>query len=159
MISKITDRVLPDMKAWQSRPLEGKYIVMFLDTIHYHVNEGQVVKKAVYIAIGVSLDGTDVHRRKREREVLVGRAERPEGPRYGRHTRMLRGRALRLLRRGLHPISPDGYPEVRYTPDTLLPPLRGLEGHEWLRIRPQEDTHKANTQQEAWNQLDAFDSK
>ena len=59
MISKITDRVLPEAKAWQSRPLEGKYIVMFLDAIHYHVKEdSQVVKKAVYIAIGIRLDGT-----------------------------------------------------------------------------------------------------
>lgn len=59
MISKITDRVLPEAKAWQSRPLESKYIVMFLDAIHYHVKEeGQVVKNAVYIAIGIRLDGT-----------------------------------------------------------------------------------------------------
>ena len=58
MVSKITDRVLPEAKAWQSRPLESKYIVMFLDAIHYHVkDEGQVVKKAVYIAIGIRLDG------------------------------------------------------------------------------------------------------
>ena len=63
MISKITDRVFPEAKAWQSRPLESKYIVMFLDAIHYHVkDEGQVVKKAVYIAIGIS-DG-NVHRRQ-----------------------------------------------------------------------------------------------
>ena len=58
MISKITDRVLPEEKVWQSRPLESKYIVMFLDAILYHVkDEGQVVKKAVYIAIGIRLDG------------------------------------------------------------------------------------------------------
>ena len=38
--------------------MESKYIVMFLDAIHYHVkDEGQVVKKAVYIAIGIRLDG------------------------------------------------------------------------------------------------------
>lgn len=56
MISKITDRVLPEAKAWQTRPLESKYIVMFLDAIHYHVKEdSQVVKKAVYITI--RLDG------------------------------------------------------------------------------------------------------
>lgn len=59
MISKITDRVLPEAKAWQSRPLDSKYIVMFLDAIHYHVKEdSQVVKKAVHIAIGTRLDGT-----------------------------------------------------------------------------------------------------
>ncbi len=40
------------------RPLESIYIVVFLDAIHFHVrSEGQIVKKAVYIAIGVNLDG------------------------------------------------------------------------------------------------------
>ena len=39
MLSRITDRVLPEAKAWQSRPLESKYIVMFLDAIHYYVKE------------------------------------------------------------------------------------------------------------------------
>lgn len=58
MISKITDRVMPEAREWQSRPLEKKYVVMFLDAIHYHVkHEGSVVKKAVYIAIGIRLDG------------------------------------------------------------------------------------------------------
>ena len=39
-------------------PLEGVYAVVFLDAIHYHVrSEGQIVKKAVYIAIGIDLDG------------------------------------------------------------------------------------------------------
>ena len=43
---------------WQQRPLEGIYAVVFLDAIHYHVrSEGQIVKKAVYIAIGIDLDG------------------------------------------------------------------------------------------------------
>ena len=42
----------------EQRPLEPIYAVVFLDAIHYHVrSEGQIVKKAVYIAIGVSLDG------------------------------------------------------------------------------------------------------
>lgn len=59
MISKITDRVLPEAKAWQARPLDTTYIVMFMDAIHYHVQQdGVVVKKAVYIAIGIRTDGT-----------------------------------------------------------------------------------------------------
>lgn len=45
-------------KEWQQRPLESIYAVVFLDAIHYHVrSEGQIVKKAVYIAIGLDLDG------------------------------------------------------------------------------------------------------
>lgn len=57
-VSRITDKVLPVAKEWQQRPLESVYAVVFLDAIHYHVrSEGQIIKKAVYIAIGVNLDG------------------------------------------------------------------------------------------------------
>lgn len=57
-VSRITDKILPAAKEWQQRPLESIYAVVFLDAIHYHVrNEGQIVKKAVYIAIGIDLDG------------------------------------------------------------------------------------------------------
>ena len=57
-VSRLTDKILPVAKEWQQRPLESIYAVVFLDAIHYHVrSEGQVVKKAVYIAIGINLDG------------------------------------------------------------------------------------------------------
>ena len=57
-VSRITDKILPIAKEWQQRPLEAVYGVVFLDAIHYHVrSEGQIVKKAVYIAIGIDLDG------------------------------------------------------------------------------------------------------
>ncbi|ADY56336.1 transposase mutator type [Syntrophobotulus glycolicus DSM 8271] len=57
-ISRVTDKILPVVKEWQSRPLENIYAVVFMDAIHFHVrSEGQIVKKAVYIAIGVQMDG------------------------------------------------------------------------------------------------------
>ena len=57
-VSRITDKILPIAKEWQQRPLEAVYAVVFLDAIHYPVrSEGQIVKKAVYIAIGIDLDG------------------------------------------------------------------------------------------------------
>lgn len=57
-ISRITDKILPIAKEWQQRPLEAVYAVVFLDAIHYHVrSEGQIVKKAVYIALGINLGG------------------------------------------------------------------------------------------------------
>ena len=57
-VSRITDKILPVVKEWQQRPLESIYAVVFLDAIHYHVrSEGQIVKKAVYVAIGINLDG------------------------------------------------------------------------------------------------------
>ena len=57
-VSRITDKILPTAKEWQQRPMESVYAVVFMDAIHYHVrSEGQIVKKAVYIAIGIDLDG------------------------------------------------------------------------------------------------------
>ena len=57
-ISRITDKILPIVKEWQERPLEEIYAVVFMDAIHYHVrNEGRIVKRAVYIAIGIDMDG------------------------------------------------------------------------------------------------------
>jgi len=57
-ISRVTDKILPVVKEWQSRPLENIYAVIFMDAIHFHVrSEGQIVKKAVYIAIGIQMDG------------------------------------------------------------------------------------------------------
>lgn len=59
MISHMTDRILPIAKEWQNRPLEKKYAVVFMDAIHFHVRQdNQTVKKAVYIAIGIRLNGT-----------------------------------------------------------------------------------------------------
>ena len=57
-VSRITDKILPVAKEWQQRPLETVYAVVFMDAIHYHVrSEGRIIKKAVYIAIGIDLDG------------------------------------------------------------------------------------------------------
>ena len=57
-ISRITDKILPIVKEWQERPLEEIYAVVFMDAIHYHVrHEGRIVKRAVYIAIGMDMDG------------------------------------------------------------------------------------------------------
>ena len=57
-VSRITDKILPEAKEWQQRPLESVYAVVFMDAIHYHVrSEGQIIKKAVYIAIGVNMNG------------------------------------------------------------------------------------------------------
>ena len=58
MISHMTDRILPIAKEWQNRPLDKKYAVVFMDAVHFSVRqEGRVVKKAVYVAIGIKLNG------------------------------------------------------------------------------------------------------
>jgi putative transposase len=57
-ISKITDGVLDEVKAWQSRPLEEIYPIIYLDALVVKVRDGHTVKnRAAYIAVGVDLDG------------------------------------------------------------------------------------------------------
>jgi len=57
-ISKITDAVLEEVKAWQARPLEELYPVIYLDALVVKVRDGhQVRNKAAHIAVGVDLDG------------------------------------------------------------------------------------------------------
>jgi putative transposase len=57
-ISKITDSVLEEVTAWQTRPLEELYPIMYLDALVVKVRDGhQVRNKAAHIAVGVDLDG------------------------------------------------------------------------------------------------------
>jgi putative transposase len=57
-ISKITDRILPEIKEWQERPLASVYPIVFLDAIHFKIREeGRVVSKAVYSILAVDSSG------------------------------------------------------------------------------------------------------
>jgi putative transposase len=57
-VSRITDQVLEEVRAWQARPLEQVYAVVFLDAIVVKVRDNQVVQnKPAYIAIGIDADG------------------------------------------------------------------------------------------------------
>ena len=56
-ISKITDAVIEDMNAWQSRPLDKIYPVVLIDAIVIKVRDAQVANRPVYVAIGVNMDG------------------------------------------------------------------------------------------------------
>ena len=58
LISAITDAVSEEVKVWQSRPLDELYPILYLDCIHVKVRDsGAVRTKAVYLAIGVNMDG------------------------------------------------------------------------------------------------------
>lgn len=61
-ISRITDAIVADMVAWQSRPLDPLYAVVLIDAIVLKVRDTQVANRPVYVAIGVNMDG--------ERDVL-----------------------------------------------------------------------------------------
>src|SRR6201996_3492770 len=56
-VSRITDRVVEEMQAWQSRPLDEVYAAVFIDAIVVKVRDGQVANRPVYAAIGVTLAG------------------------------------------------------------------------------------------------------
>jgi transposase-like protein len=57
-ISAITDRIIPEIKEWQNRPLDSIYPLIWLDAMHYKVREdGQVKSKAIYSILGVTLEG------------------------------------------------------------------------------------------------------
>jgi putative transposase len=56
-ISRITDKVLEEMTAWQARPLDAVYAAVFVDAIVVKVRDGQVANRPVYAAIGVTLEG------------------------------------------------------------------------------------------------------
>ena len=56
-ISRITDKVIEEMQAWQARPLDEVYAAVFIDAIVVKVRDGQVANRPVYAAIGVTLAG------------------------------------------------------------------------------------------------------
>jgi transposase-like protein len=57
-ISRVTDKILPLLQEWRSRPLEAVYPFVWLDAIHYKVrHEGRVITRAVYCIIGVNQEG------------------------------------------------------------------------------------------------------
>lgn len=56
-ISKVTDTAADEIKAWQSRPLDAVYPVIYLDCIHVRVRDGASRAKAVYVVIGISVTG------------------------------------------------------------------------------------------------------
>lgn len=56
-VSRITDRVLEEMAAWQNRPLDEVYAAIFIDAIVVKIRDGQVANRPIYAAIGVTLDG------------------------------------------------------------------------------------------------------
>ena len=74
LISSITDAVADEVKAWQARPLDPVYPIVYLDCIHVKVREGAVRVKAVYLAIGVTMAG--------EKEVLGMWLAQTEGAKF-----------------------------------------------------------------------------
>lgn len=75
LISSVTEAVMDDAKAWQSRPLDAVYPIVYLDCIHVKVRDGGVVRaKAVYLALGINMTG--------EKEILGLWIAQTEGAKF-----------------------------------------------------------------------------
>ena len=75
LISKVTDAVMDDVRAWATRPLEDVYPVVFLDCLVIKIREGgSVQRRACYLALGVTLDG--------DRDVLGMWFQETEGAKF-----------------------------------------------------------------------------
>ena len=57
-ISTITDRVMEGMGAWQNRPLDPVYPVIFIDAVTVKIREGNVANRPIYVALAVTVEGT-----------------------------------------------------------------------------------------------------
>ena len=58
LVSKISEKIMPEVNAWQNRPLESVYPFIFMDAIHYKVKEDhRYVTKAAYVVLGITMDG------------------------------------------------------------------------------------------------------
>jgi len=74
-MSEITDKIIPELEQWQSRPLESMYAMVWFDAIHYKVREqGAVKSKALYNVLAVNMEG--------ERELLGIYASESESARF-----------------------------------------------------------------------------
>jgi putative transposase len=75
LISTVTDAVLEEVRAWQSRPLDAVYPILYLDALQVKVkSQGRVINKAIYLAFGVNLQGL--------KEVLGMWAAEAEGAKF-----------------------------------------------------------------------------
>jgi transposase-like protein len=62
LVTRVTDGVVEEMTAWQARPLDPVWPVIFIDALYVKIRDGQVSNRPIYVALGVNLAG--------EREVL-----------------------------------------------------------------------------------------
>src|ERR1035437_559264 len=111
LISTVTEEVMEEVKSWQGRPLDAVYPIVYLDALCVKIRDaGHVRNKAIYVAIGVNMQG---HKEVLglwtgpggRGEVLAAGAHRVEEPGCGRRVHRLRGWAERVSR-----VDRDGVP-------------------------------------------------
>ena len=58
LVTKISDKIIPQLNEWQNRPLETVYPFVFMDAIHYKIRDNhQIITKAAYVVLGINMDG------------------------------------------------------------------------------------------------------
>jgi putative transposase len=124
LISEVTDAVLDDITQWQARALESVYAILYLDCLFVKVREnGTVMNKAVYLAIGVQLDGC--------KDVLGMWIEDTEGAKFwwcARRVCRVRGRLERLSRRDRGGVPQNASSTLPGSLDAVQHELRVVEG-------------------------------
>jgi len=70
LISRVTDAVIDEVREWQNRPLDPVYPVVFIDAINVKIRDGNVANRPIYIALGVTVDGTFVELTRTEYQLL-----------------------------------------------------------------------------------------
>ena len=147
LISSVTDAVMSEVTAWQSRPLESMYPVVFFDALRVKIREDAVVRsKAVYLALGMLPDGSrDILGLWIENteggQVLDEGLQRPEDPRRARHPDCRHRRTQGHARGTGRGIPGHDAADLHRAPDPQQPGLRQLEGPQGAGRGHQADLH------------------
>lgn len=164
LISNVTDAVAEEVKAWQSRPLNGVYPIVYLDALHVKIREaGHVQNRAIYVVIGVNLEGN--------KEVLGLWAGQAEGAKFWLQV------VTELKNRGVQDLyiaCVDGLKGLPQAIETVFPKAQvqlcivhlvrnSLQYVSWkerkavaAELKP---IYRAATAEEGWDQLGAFAEK
>lgn len=164
LISNVTDEVLTEVKAWQNRPLDPLYPIVYMDAIRIKTrSEGQVANKAVYLAIGITMEGI--------KEVLGMWISKTEGAKFWLNV------LTELKNRGMQDMfiaSVDGLSGFPDAIETVYPHTQvqlcivhmvrhSLKYVSWKRRREMakdlKTIYKASTVEEAQENLAAFSKK
>ena len=160
-ISRITDKVIEEMQAWQARPLDEIYAAVFIDAIVVKVRDGQVANRPVYAAIGVTLGRGEGHPgvvgrdRRGGREVLDERAHRHQEPRRAGCVLPGLRRAEGPARGGRRRVAADHGADLHHPPDPqhLPPGLQAGLGRPRRDVKPIYTAVNADAARAALDQL------
>ena len=155
---------MDDVREWGKRPLEDIYPIVFLDCMVLKIREGGTVqRRALYLALGVTLDG--------DRDVLgmwfqetegakfwMQVLQRPEDPRRPGHPDRVRRRADRVPRGDRGDLPEDDRPNVHRSSDPLKPEVRARREREQV-ARDLKPIYTAKDADQAHAELEPFDEK